>query len=622
MKDLSITILHWFLIMAWGTNVIGAPTNIHDIQGPGSSSPLVGVTVTIEGVVVGDFQQSEQLKGFFVQEEDVNSDADPLTSEGIFVYDNGYGVDVGVGHQVRITGVVEEYYGLTQINSLTEVTVTGVITLPSAAALSLPFITTDEPERYEGMRVTFSQSLTVNDNYNLGRYGQVILSNQRHYQFTHQNVPDVAGYAASLNTLELDTIVLDDNTSSQNPDPIGWPGFSLSAANTLRAGDTITGFTGVVSYRYGENILHATESVDITHKNPRSVMPPNVGGSLKVASLNVLSYFSTIDTGSPICGPSANMDCRGADSTDEFSRQRDKVFSVLAGMDADIVGLIEIENHPTDTALANLVEGLNTHMGSSAYNYIATGPIGTDAIKVAIIYKTGTVNPTGGFKVLDSSVDPTFIDDKNRPSLAQTFEHLSSGESLTIAVNHFKSKGSDCESLGDPNTSDGQGNCNLTRTAAATALVNWLETDPTNSGDTDFLLIGDFNSYAKEDPIMVVTGSGYTDLLAAYHGQYPYSYIYYGESGYLDYALASASLVETASGAEVWHINADEPKVLDYNMEYKSANQKTNLYASDSFRASDHDPIIIGINLGTVPTHSGILYYIPPVMSGIVDKKN
>ena len=86
---------------------------------------------------------------------------------------------------------------------------------------------------------------------------------------------------------------------------------------------------------------------------------------------------------------------------------------------------------------------------------------------------------------------------------------------LTVAVNHLKSKGSSCASIGDPDTGDGQGNCNLTRTKAAQALVDWLATDPTGSGDPDFLIIGDLNAYAMEDPITAIKAAGYTDLIEA-----------------------------------------------------------------------------------------------------------
>jgi hypothetical protein len=204
----------------------------------------------------------------------------------------------------------------------------------------------------------------------------------------------------------------------------------------------------------------------------------------------------------------------------------------------------------------------------------------------------------GSAAILDSSVDSSFNDTKNRPTLAQTFRQLSGGGRFTVAVNHLKSKGSACDTIGDPDTGDGQGNCNLTRTDAATALVSWLATDPTGSGDSDFLIIGDMNSYAQEDPITVIKGGGYTDVIDSHIGvSTAYSYVFNGQAGYLDHALASSSLAAQVTGVTEWHINPDEPRILDYNVEFKSAGQVNSLYSPDAYRASDHDPVIIGLSL-------------------------
>src|SRR4029450_6420347 len=124
--------------------------------------------------------------------------------------------------------------------------------------------------------------------------------------------------------------------------------------------------------------------------------------------------------------------------------------------------------------------------------------------RVGVIYKPSKVTPVGRFAVLDSSDDPRFLDTKNRPALAHTFDDLSNGARFTVVVNHLKSKGSDCLDVDDPDTGDGQGNCNLTRAAAAQAVADWLATDPTGSGDADVLIIGDLNSYAMEDPVTAI----------------------------------------------------------------------------------------------------------------------
>ena len=71
--------------------------------------------------------------------------------------------------------------------------------------------------------------------------------------------------------------------------------------------------------------------------------------------------------------------------------------------------------------------------------------------------------------------------------------------------------------------------------------------------------------------------------------------------GYLDHALASGSLTDKVTGVTEWHINADEPRALDYNTEFKSESQLTSYYADDAFRASDHDPVIVGFDFAEEP---------------------
>jgi predicted extracellular nuclease len=161
--------------------------------------------------------------------------------------------------------------------------------------------------------------------------------------------------------------------------------------------------------------------------------------------------------------------------------------------------------------------------------------------------------------------------------------------------NHLKSKGSDCNAVGDPDLNDGQGNCNGTRTAAANAEATWLAADPTGSGDPDFLIIGDLNAYSMEDPITALKETGYTDLRQQFVPE-AWTYAYQGQIGSLDHALASVSLTSQVGGAGVWQINADEPVALDYN----SYNQAA-LYQPNPFRSSDHNPTLIGLNLTDPP---------------------
>jgi uncharacterized protein len=574
-------------------------TAIYDVQGSGLTSPLVGQQVATEGIVVGDFQNNNEpdhgdLNGFYIQDPD--GDGDGETSDGVFVYAPG-AIDVAVGDHVRVRGTVAEYYSLTQIGNVSQVWICSFGHSITPTPISLPVGSLDDLERYEGMLVILPQTLTIAEYFNFDRYGEIVLTTERQFQPTAIYEPGSPEAAALAQANLLSRITLDDGRTSQNPDPALHPnGGSFDMDNLFRGGDTVQNVTGVLDYSYGLYRIHPTQGADYFENNPRTEQPADVGGNLKVASFNVLNYFTTIDTGAWICGPSANMECRGADTEEEFERQRTKIIAALTTMDADVVGLIEIENHLQDVPTADLVDGLNEMLGAGTYDYVATGAIGNDAIRQAFIYKPAAVSPVGAYAILDSSVDERFLDDYNRPVLAQTFMDNATGGILTVAVNHLKSKGSDCNAVGDPDLGDGAGNCNLTRMYAAMALVDWLETDPTGSGDGDFLIIGDLNAYDKEDPIDVLLAGGYTDLVHHFLGEYAYSYVFDGQLGYLDHALANADLLAQITGATVWHINADEPDLIDYDMSFKLPAQQA-LYAPDAYRSSDHDPVIVGLNV-------------------------
>jgi uncharacterized protein len=324
---------------------------------------------------------------------------------------------------------------------------------------------------------------------------------------------------------------------------------------------------------------------------------------LVVSNFNVLNYFLTLNDGPPFnqpnCGPAGfPQACRGANTEFELERQRTKLLAALVKLDADVVGLIELENSEGVEPLEDIVNGLNDLLGEGTYDYLDTGIIGTDVIKVGYIYKPGTVSLVGDFALLDSSVDPRFDDQRSRPALAQTFVENATGEVFTAVVNHFKSKGS-CPSSGpDADQGDGQACWNATRTAASEAMVDWLATYPTGIVDDDIIVMGDLNSYAKEDPIATFLDAGYVNLIEHFGGQDAYSFVFDGQWGYLDHALASPSLFGQVTGAAEYHINADEPSVLDYNTDFKSANHVEILYAPNEFRTSDHDPVLIGLSLG------------------------
>ncbi len=601
-----------------------AATKIPAIQGSGNAAAITG-NVSVEGVVVGDYEGASGLSGFYLQ--DAAGDSDASTSDGIFVF-TGTADTVSAGDVVRVSGFARERFNQTALNGTNSNTspVTNIIECGTGSVsptdVSMPFAAMDTPERYEGMLVRFPQPLVVAEYFNYERFGELVLAlpllnESRPFTPTSIVEPGAPALARAQANL-LSRITLDDGLSTQNPTVLRHPdGNPFSLLNRFRGGDRVQNTVGVIGFDFSLYRIQPTGPAQYTSVNPRPSAPADTGGTLRAAAMNTLNFFITGDPPSgPLdnkCGASQTLECRGhdTDQPNEFTRQRDKLIAAISGLEAAVVGLNEIENTPGVDPLGDpaggIVTGLNSLLGAGTYDSIDTGVIGTDAIRVGLIYKPAEVVPVGAFKVLTSSVDPRFIDTKSRPALAQTFEEVATGARFTIVVNHLKSKGSDCNDVGDPDAFDGQGNCNRTRTAAAEAIVDWLATDPTGSGDPDFLIIGDLNAYAQEDPIDAVkagsdgiagTADDYTNLVAQFLGTYAYSYVFDGMAGYLDHALSNASLTPQVTGVSEWHINADEPDVFDYDTSFKPASQDA-LYEPNAYRSSDHDPVLVGLDLTT-----------------------
>ncbi|MGK7943145.1 MAG: ExeM/NucH family extracellular endonuclease [Microcystaceae cyanobacterium] len=607
---------------------------IHTIQGDGFVSPLVGNIVTIEAIVVADFQGDTGLNGFFVQEEDADADDNPLTSEGIFIFDGSSPtVDVEVGDLVQVTGTVAEFSDLTELTSVTDIQVISSDNpLPSVATVNFPVSGDIDLEAVEGMSVTIPDTLFVTEYFNLDRFGEIRLSSDgdgnapntdgRLDQFTQFNAPDSTGFTQHQEDIAKRQIVLDDGSTVQNPFTLifGRNGNPISATNTIRGGDTVNNITAVMDERFGDYRLQTNQGVDFQEVNVRPDTPEDVGGSLTVTGFNVLNFFTTLDDGSGLGSGPNNLDPRGADNQEEFDRQLEKLVTTLTTLDADIVGLVEVENEFGGDqngdglyAIDTLVNAINAEMGAGTYAYVDPGVdyVGSDAIAVGLIYKPATVQIAPGTTVefltdadlpsleVDLSGEPVFEGNAtSRVPLAVTFMETATNGKFTVAVNHFKSKGSSgLSDTSDPNfdQGDGQGFWNFRRLEAAQALDAWLKTDPTGSGDSDYLIVGDLNAYAQEDPITFLESQGYSDLAAELIGDSAYSFVFDGQFGTLDYGLANESLSEQVTGATEWHINADEPDALDYNLDF--GRDPALFDGSIPFRTSDHDPLVVGLAL-------------------------
>jgi hypothetical protein len=283
-----------------------------------------------------------------------------------------------------------------------------------------------------------------------------------------------------------------------------------------------------------------------TNLRPEAAPELAEGSRLRVAGMNLLNFFNTF-TGCTEGVDGVPTDCRGAENQVEYDRQLPKTVAAIIGTNADVIGLVELENdgYGPDSAIQALVDALNVATAPDTYAFIdvdaGTGQInalGLDAIKVGMIYRTASVIPVGTTAALNSVefVNGGDSDIRNRPALAQAFQEISSGARFVATVNHLKSKGSACDS---PDALDGQGNCNIVRTYAATLLTEWLASDPTGINDPDAIILGDLNSYAMEDPITAIKAAGFINLIDYMAGSDAYSYVFDGQWGYLDHALAT-----------------------------------------------------------------------------------
>ncbi|MBU9488204.1 ExeM/NucH family extracellular endonuclease [Burkholderia multivorans] len=567
-------------------NCGGSATPIADIQGPGAPSPLAGQNVSIEAVVTADFGGTDGFGGFFVQQADPQRRNQPGVSEGLFVY--APKARAKAGDLVHVTGKVEEKYGQTQLTLSGAIAVCANGQTVTPATLTLPVESANAFAAYEGMLVRLPQTLTVTDNYELGRYGSVLLSNGRLRTPTSVVPPSQAQTQIDANA--RNRLILDDGSNKQNPASVPYPAPQLSAANTLRTGYTVRDVQGVLEVRYGawrvQPVPGAAAPTFDARANPRTNAPArDPHANLRVASFNVLNYFN----GNGLGGGFDDPNNRGAKTYQEFQRQEAKIVSALKALDADVIGLMEIQNNGYGELSA--VRQLAAKLGG-AWRVVdpGTSRLGGDAIAVAMIYDSRKVEPVGRAATLA-------IDDKNRQPLAQSFRRIGGKQALTIVVNHLKSKNCPDATSDDLDQGDGQGCWNPTRARAAAKLADWLAGTPTGVAGQGVLLIGDFNSYTCEDPIRLLESRGYRNLVSRWIGANAYSYVYNGEAGYLDHALASLPLASHVKAVHEWHINADEPVALQYTLAYKSAEQQETYYAPDAYRSSDHDPVLIDIAL-------------------------
>ncbi|WP_045621927.1 ExeM/NucH family extracellular endonuclease [Vibrio vulnificus] len=674
---------------------------IGEVQGEGYSSPLIesGYTSKDEYLVTGVVSAvaTSLVKGFYLYDD--NADGNVKTSDGVFVKTSGAVSKDMIGQQICVRAKVNEDYGMTtllptgniwEVKNSTPVEVTPVkleridsdddtfrSTLERLEAM--PVVLVEDMDAAEGnqdMRV----SRTFSFDYSAKRNNMVIAYKRPNPQPNQDHVAGSdAAKAQTAQNKDYRIVVESDEKPADGKIPY-YPEFASDPHNNyIRINDSVVGMTGVLHYSYNEFRLIPTANVtkaNFVHNTPRTSSPVikesygDDGFTIKVATQNVLNYFN-----SPYGGHDNQFgDNRGAESQQEFERQQAKIVEAIYGLDADIVGLMEVENNGFGdfSAIRELLEAINAKYYKENYKdrfaresihnrYVFVGfdkngdqvldqfdTIGSDAITTGIIYRPSKVSVIAGKVIPMPWQDaPMIVDADGKPvvdgkgelaesgknyqrnTVAATFRVLNTGKQLTVSVNHLKSKGSTCwdDYVGTKAVDDdAQGSCENFRVASTYHLGQEMA-----KIGGDQIVLGDMNSYAHEDPMLVLTSNPTKKALKAADyikvgnkwlfnaeqgpvisktfgyinavdyktpaGETSWSYSYNDEVGSLDHLLITSSLKSRLVDAVDWHINAPESTLFDYSNKYKGgdSNEANPFYKDDAFRSSDHDSALVTI---------------------------
>lgn len=562
------------------------PLSIGQVQGSGQRSPVLDRTVVVEGVVTGNFVGG--LGGFFIQSPIGAEDGDPATSDGLFVeFSRDLKLRPKRGDRVLVHGrVVELGRGDATLTALTDVRVeqrgrgqAATVKLDAAPASAA------EWERYEGMQLEISAPLVVSGNAGLLRFGELLASfDARLVHATELHPPGEAARRMEADNLRRQ-LVIDDARNSEYPRELWFLPEPLSPEAPLRAGSRLHGVRGVLDQRHGQYRLQLTEAIERIEQAARPA-PPTPPAGLRIVGMNVLNLFNGDGRGGGF--PTA----RGAADVAELERQRNKIVHTLVALQPDIGALMEIENDGFGprSSLARLVEELNAALGELGdYRLVDAGEgPGDDEIRVALIYRASRAEALGAAHSMDSGAFAR----ANRPPLLQGFRPVGGGPAFAVVAVHLKSKGG-CAEADEANRDmgDGQSCWNASRRAAAAQLSAWILSDPAAIGSQNAVIVGDLNAHSQEDPLRLLRDAGWRDTPPK-AGDLAHSFVFQGRAGRLDHALVSPSLAPFVSGLVKWHTNADESEAFDY----ASRQRHPEWYRPDAFRASDHDPLILGLD--------------------------
>lgn len=609
------------------TNDDVALTPIHDIQGPGGSSPIVGASVTTRGIVTG-----VRSNGFFIQEPDASVDADPATSEGILVFTGGAPpATAAVGALVQVTGTVTEFVPsqdplqppLTELTGVTVVQISTGNPLPAAIPLTSTFPDPagphDQLERLEGMRVSVG-SLTVvgptlgsiNETNatatSQGVFFGVVTGVARPFREAGIQAPDPAPAGAIPPIPRFDS----------NPERIRVDSDALVGGPLIDVGTgaVVTGLIGPLDYTFRTYTIlpDPGAAIGIAGGPVAGAVTMATAREVTVATYNLERFFDTVNDpaiGEPVLTPTA------------FNNRLAKVSAGIRNFlhFPDIIGIVEVENlstlqaiaaQITTDAIANtqpdpeydafLVEG-NDVGGIDVGFLVKTAQVAAATPRVSVVQVTQELD---GTLFVNPDTSTEILNDRPPLVLEAVVNHPNGASfPLVVIVNHLRSlNGVNDIGPGSNGWATGGERVRAKRLAQAEDLANYVQgrqtTDPTES----IVLIGDFNAFEVNDGFVhsmaVIGGTPVPDNETAVPGDgvdlvnpdldnlfdtvaaaERYSFVFDGSAQSLDHILANVPLTAATLAQRIEHarINADFPETA------RNDN-------STAVRLSDHDPVI------------------------------
>ena len=545
MNKLSIGILLLFICSC------SKEVRIASIQN--HKSDLTDSFISVKGIVSGDFQETGELAGFYLQDERL------FSTRGIFVHSKR---KVNLGDEILISAKVIEYKNETRLDSVSSITTVSSNNTVSSQTLSFPYSPTTI-ELLEGCLISIEEPMYISDSYSYEKYGQLLVSINPMVQATEiYDAQNESDEIEKHNLQQLaNSIVVDDLSNRRNPTDENL----YLPKDAVVVGSKVKNIKGYLSQRNDKYSIRLVSDIELIEADKE--LDLTLLGDLKIMSFNLHNLFNGDGKGNGF--PTT----RGAKTHKLYQKQSHKLASAIALANPAIIALMEVENdgEHSSSAIAQFCEYLNTITNRTSYTVAKTvGLASKDVIKNGIIYDSLKVKTAELGNYYPAKIF-------SRSPLFQSFTFKDS-LNFVLSVNHFKSKsprGAEGENL---DSGDGQSAYNAKRTQQAEKLLQLV--DSFYAGE-DLLIVGDFNAYTKEDPVQLLEVENLT-LLATSN----YSYIYKGNKGSLDHAFAANGFEKRIKQIQVIDINASFPNWTDYRFENSD---------SSYFRSSDHNPILIGV---------------------------